>query len=129
MFPYLNRVGMESAWNVVAVWLNQCLPTGGIPSSVEVHGKHYKVLRELGQGGFSYVYLVQGPGTPGPANLFALKKVPCPFGQESLDKAMKEVEAYRRFQHPSIIHCIDYSVTQESNGTKTVYMVLPYYQV
>lgn len=80
------------------------------------------------QGGFSYVYLVQDTST---SELLALKKIRCPFGQESVAHAMKEVEAYKLFtssQH--IIHSVDYAIASERNdpGSKTVYVLLPYYQ-
>lgn len=88
------------------------------------------------QGGFSYVYLVQDKST---SELFALKKIRCPFGQESVSQALKEVEAYSLFtSQNNIIHSIDHCVSTESGskfrsdggdaGSKTVYILLPYYQ-
>ncbi len=91
------------------------------------------------QGGFSYVYLVQDTAS---AELFALKKIRCPFGAESVAQAMREVEAYRMFAHADgIIHSIDYNVATDRGGgggggnigdgggpAKTVYIVLPYYR-
>ena len=90
------------------------------------------------QGGFSYVYLVQDTAT---SQLYALKKIRCPFGQESVSQALKEVEAYTLFSSSSyIIHSIDHSVQTDSGikisgigndnsaGSKTVYILLPYYR-
>lgn len=80
------------------------------------------------QGGFSYVYLVSDTSSDA---LYALKKIRCPFGQESVSLAMKEVEAYTLFSpHPNIIHSIDYSVASDKSdpGAKTVYILLPYYR-
>lgn len=80
------------------------------------------------QGGFSYVYLVQDTST---SELLALKKIRCPFGAESVAQAMKEVEAYRLFSRsPGVIHSVDYSVATERNdeSSKTVYVLLPYYE-
>lgn len=82
------------------------------------------------------MYLVQDKAT---SELFALKKIRCPFGQESVSQALKEVEAYNLFASQSnIIHSIDHSVSTESGskfrsdggeaGSKTVYILLPYYQ-
>lgn len=75
------------------------------------------------------MYLVQSPGDP---TLYALKKIRCPFGQESVAQALKEVEAYSLFTpHPNIIHAIDHSVESERGadpGSKTVYILLPYYR-
>jgi len=80
------------------------------------------------QGGFSYVYLVQDSSNEA---LYALKKIRCPFGQESVAQAMKEVEAYALFSpHPNIIHSVDYCVSADRSdpGAKTVYILLPYYR-
>ncbi|KAI2784809.1 kinase-like protein [Daldinia loculata] len=102
-----------------------CFP--GSPT-LKINSRSFKILRLLGEGGFSYVYLVQDTAT---AELFALKKIRCPFGAESVQQAMREVEAYKTFSHtPNIIHSVDYSIASERNDAdaKTVYVVLPYYR-
>ncbi|KAK2758625.1 hypothetical protein FQN54_003315 [Arachnomyces sp. PD_36] len=108
------------------------------PSSpqLKINTRSFKLLRLLGEGGFSYVYLVQDKAT---AELLALKKIRCPFGQESVSQALKEVEAYSLFSpHRNIIQSIDHAVVTEAGskfrsdggdaGSKTVYILLPYYQ-
>ena len=63
--------------------------------------------------------------------LYALKKIRCPFGEESVTQAMKEVEAYVLFTpHPNIIHSVDYCIQKDKSdpGAKTVYILLPYYR-
>ncbi|CAI7647288.1 hypothetical protein N7533_012425 [Penicillium manginii] len=108
------------------------------PSSpqLKINNRSFKLLRLLGEGGFSYVYLVQDKAS---SELFALKKIRCPFGQESVSQALKEVEAYSLFTgDENIIHAIDHCVSTESGskfradggeaGSKTVYILLPYYQ-
>lgn len=81
------------------------------------------------QGGFSYVYLVEDTSTH---ELFALKKIRCPFGAESVQLAMREVDSYRLFSHiPGIISAYDHAVATErgaDEATKTVYILLPYYR-
>lgn len=66
------------------------------------------------------------------SEIFALKKIRCPFGAESVAQAMKEVDAYKLFSNaPGIIHSIDYAIATERGGgedTKTVYVLLPYYR-
>ncbi|EOD50465.1 serine threonine protein [Neofusicoccum parvum] len=102
-----------------------CFP--GTPQ-LKINGRSFKILRLLGEGGFSYVYLVQDNSGQ---NLYALKKIRCPFGQESVSQALKEVEAYSLFSpHPNIIHCIDHSIASDKSdpGAKTVYILLPYYR-
>ncbi|EPE36050.1 Protein kinase-like (PK-like) [Glarea lozoyensis ATCC 20868] len=102
-----------------------CFP--GSPQ-LKINSRSFKILRLLGEGGFSYVYLVQDTSNE---SLYALKKIRCPFGQESVALAMKEVEAYALFSpHPNIIHSIDYSVASDRSDptAKTVYILLPYYR-
>lgn len=120
--------------------MGSCLSCFPSTPTLKVNGRSFKILRLLGEGGFSYVYLVQDNAT---AELFALKKIRCPFGAESVAQAMREVEAYRLFaRSEGIIHSIDYSVATERGGgggggnigdsgggpAKTVYIVLPYYR-
>ncbi|KAL4902562.1 hypothetical protein BDW74DRAFT_169459 [Aspergillus multicolor] len=110
-----------------------CFPNS---PQLKINNRSFKLLRLLGEGGFSYVYLVQDKST---SELFALKKIRCPFGQESVSQALKEVEAYNLFtSERNIIHSIDHCVSTESGskfrsdggeaGSKTVYILLPYYQ-
>lgn len=55
--------------------------------------------------------------------LFALKKVIIMTGQEGVQAAMREIEAYRRFRHPNIIKLFDSAVVQdESADGKIIYM-------
>ncbi|KAI9745328.1 MAG: hypothetical protein M1818_001608 [Claussenomyces sp. TS43310] len=102
-----------------------CFP--GSPQ-LKINSRSFKILRLLGEGGFSYVYLVQDTSNE---SLYALKKIRCPFGQESVALAMKEVEAYSLFApHPNIIRCIDHCIVADRSdpGAKTVYILLPYYR-
>lgn len=124
-----------------------CFP--GSPQ-LKINNRSFKMLHLLGEvslgclgwcrsgltnsssqkGGFSYVYLVQETST---SQLYALKKIRCPFGQESVSQALKEVEAYTLFSpHPNIITSVDYSVASARDrsdpGSKTVYILLPYYR-
>ncbi|KAG5972229.1 hypothetical protein E4U58_006831 [Claviceps cyperi] len=107
-----------------------CFP--GSPT-LKINRRSFKILRLLGEGGFSYVYLVEDSTSH---QLFALKKIRCPFGAESVQQAMREVEAYRLFAHiPSIISAVDHEVATErgaaaadDDACKTVYVLLPYYR-
>ncbi|KKA30225.1 hypothetical protein TD95_004778 [Thielaviopsis punctulata] len=96
-----------------------CLP--GSPT-LKINSRSFKILRLLGEANTST------------AEVFALKKIRCPFGAESVAQAMKEVEAYRAFAGtPGIIHSIDYSIATErgsaaDDSSKTVYVLLPYYK-
>ncbi|KAG9240363.1 kinase-like domain-containing protein [Calycina marina] len=102
-----------------------CFP--GSPN-LKINSRSFKIQRLLGEGGFSYVYLVRDTSSD---ILYALKKIRCPFGEESVAHAMKEVEAYALFTpNRNIIHSVDYCVAVDRSdpGAKTVYILLPYYR-
>jgi len=81
-----------------------------------------KILKVLGEGGFSFVYLCQDEASGVSIALrpslrflvvvltmclqreFALKKIRCPTGSEDVRQAMREVEAYRRFK------CVEFDI-------------------
>ncbi|KAI5365963.1 putative serine/threonine-protein kinase, active [Septoria linicola] len=120
----LSHYVLDGLWQ-----LGNCFSCFPSTPSLKINGRSFKILRLLGEGGFSYVYLVQSPGDP---TLYALKKIRCPFGEESVSLALKEVEAYSLFTpHPNIIHAIDHAVESDRGGdagSKTVYILLPYYR-
>ncbi|ORZ03739.1 kinase-like domain-containing protein [Syncephalastrum racemosum] len=94
--------------------------------TIQINKRTFKVIRLLGEGGYSFVYLVQDVPT---GRLYALKKIRCPPGdQQAVSDAMREVDMYRMFQHDNIIKLLNTSITTERDGTKIVYMFLPYYK-
>ncbi|EGW30075.1 uncharacterized protein SPAPADRAFT_63693 [Spathaspora passalidarum NRRL Y-27907] len=105
-----------------------CLPTS---PTLSLNSTSYKIHRLLGEGGFSYVYLVSP--TSNPNSFYALKKIRCPFGtgDESYKNAMREIHNYHRFtnsQTPYIIQTIDECIISEVDGGQSVYILLPYFQ-
>lgn len=109
-------------------FLSYCIPylpfSNSHGATTLINSRSYRILRLLGEGGFSYVYLVADAET---GQEFALKKIRCTNDPESLTRALKEVQANRLFQHPYIIKIHDYAVVQELDGSKTIYVLLPYY--
>lgn len=108
--------------------ISNCLSCFPGSPKLKIGSRSFKIQRLLGEGGFSYVYLVEDLSNNG---LYALKKIRCPFGQESVAQAMKEVEAYALFSpNPNIIHAIDHSIESDRSdpSAKTVYILLPYYR-
>ncbi|KAJ1953909.1 Serine/threonine-protein kinase env7, partial [Linderina pennispora] len=86
-------------------------------------GRHtYRVSRQLGEGGFSTVYLVADTER---GSQFAMKKIYC-HTPDMFAKAQQEIAAYRRFRHRNIIRLVDALVEQAA--VRTVYMVLPLYK-
>ncbi|KAI8365244.1 kinase-like domain-containing protein [Radiomyces spectabilis] len=75
--------------------------------------------------GFSFVYLVEDASEH---RLLAVKKIRCPFGSQAVADAMRELDMYRMFRHEHIIQVLDTALVTESDGSKTIYMFLPYYK-
>ncbi|ORX59577.1 kinase-like protein [Hesseltinella vesiculosa] len=97
-----------------------CIPN----PNISINGRAYRIIKLLGEGGFAFVYLAQD----GSGNLYAVKKIRCTLETEDADAAQREVEIYRLFDHPNIIRMIDTSTETEEDGSKTIYIFLPYYK-
>jgi serine/threonine kinase 16 len=58
-----------------------------------------------------------------------MKKIRCTLGTEEADLAQREVDIYQLFSHKNIIKMLDSATITESDGSKTIYIFLPYYRV
>ncbi len=106
--------------------ISSCLHCFPSNPQLKINSRSFKILRLLGEGGFSYVYLVEDASMH---TLYALKKIRCPFGEESVSRALREVDAHRLFGHANIIPAVDHCVASErGDDQKTVYILLPYYR-
>ncbi|KAK6896658.1 Serine/threonine-protein kinase ENV7 [Candida tropicalis] len=105
-----------------------CFPTLSSPS-ININNRNYKIIKLLGEGGFSYVYLVSTT-TQSSQSYYALKKIRCPYGiqDESFKNALKEIKNYHRFKSPYIISSIDELIQSESDGSKNILILLPYFE-
>ncbi|KAI9483697.1 MAG: protein kinase [Benjaminiella poitrasii] len=111
---------LTSILDLFSSFVGCCIPS----SNLSINGRAYRIVKLLGEGGFSFVYLAQD----GSGDLFALKKIRCTLGTEEAELAQKEVDIYQMFSHKNIIKMIDSSTLTESDGSKTIYIVLPYYR-
>ena len=68
-------------------------------SALKINGRTFNVIKLLGEGGFSFVYLATDVDSQ---RTFALKKIRAP-NAETVKIAMAEIEAYRRFRSDNII--------------------------
>lgn len=107
-----------------------CFPSLQNPT-VSVNGVKFRIVRLLGQGGFSYVYLVYP--TNNSSLLYAMKKIRCPYGSHdaTFTNAMREVNCYSRFasaNSPFVVKSVDAAVISDPSGAKTFYILLPYFE-
>ncbi|XP_074621000.1 serine/threonine-protein kinase 16-like [Acropora palmata] len=89
--------------------------------SVRVNGRRYKVVKDLGEGAFSYVNLVHHG-----KERFALKRIrlQLPEQEEAFER---EVQAHRAVDHPNVLLLHDYDVV--TKGTyKEARMLVAYYK-
>ncbi|TFJ98350.1 plexin-A3 [Platysternon megacephalum] len=74
--------------------------------SLSIEGQRYLLLQRLGEGGFSYVDLVEGLQD---GRFYALKRILC-HDKEDRREALHEVEMHGLFEHPNILrleaHCM-----------------------
>lgn len=119
---------MDQVLSIISCCL-PCFP--GITSPyLSINNNKYKIVKLLGEGGFSYVYLVSQKSSN---SLYALKRIRCPFGSndEAYKNAIKEIKNYHRFESsktPYIIQSIDEAIVQESDGSRTINILLPYFE-
>ncbi|XP_077129233.1 serine/threonine-protein kinase 16 [Ranitomeya variabilis] len=80
-----------------------CICSRGV---ITIENKRYLFIQKLGEGGFSYVDLVEGVND---GRFYALKRILC-HDREDRKEAMHEVEMHRLFSHPNILrleaHCM-----------------------
>jgi len=112
-----------------------CTPIGNILSyifssvtpreKVTVNGDHYTLLREIGRGGYSVVYLAQEVTTK---LFFALKRV-IVFDEAQKETALVEVEILNKFNnHPHILRMYKYDLKPSTKpGAEEVLILLEYY--
>ena len=120
--------------------LLSALPCGAGGTHIDLNGRTYEVVKLLGEGGFSLVYLVRDPAS---GQQYALKKIRCQYGEASVRDALAEVDAMNRFRGPNVIRACDTAVVrddarasvlgnvpthdEESGQGRVVYILLPYY--
>ena len=111
------------------------LGVGGIGGSgevVTVGPRSLRVLKKIGEGGYSFVYLAEEV-LPAPAprrpQHFALKKV-LADSEEQLAAARHEIAVMRRLTHPNILPLVDAAIVrsaQTSSAGHVAYMLFPLY--
>ncbi|WFC97856.1 non-specific serine/threonine protein kinase [Malassezia yamatoensis] len=131
----LTELVLDTVYAVVS-----SLPCGSGSARIQINGKDYEILKLLGEGGFSLVYLIRDPAS---GQQYALKKIRCQNGEISVREALAEVDAMRRFRGPNVIRVCDAAVVrddanasvrgnvpahdEESGQGRIVYIVLPYF--
>jgi len=91
-------------------------------SNVTINNKKYAVLRDIGEGAFSYVQLVRYGNQS-----FALKRIRIQL-QEQDEAVKREVHAHRAIpEHPNVLKLVDFCVSKKGADSEAR-LLFPYYK-
>ncbi|XP_030180802.1 serine/threonine-protein kinase 16 isoform X2 [Lynx canadensis] len=91
--------------------------------TVVIDNKRYLFIQKLGEGGFSYVDLVEGLHD---GHFYALKRILC-HEQQDREEAQREADMHRLFHHPNILRLVGYCLRER--GTKhEAWLLLPFFK-
>ncbi|XP_042535167.1 serine/threonine-protein kinase 16 [Dipodomys spectabilis] len=91
--------------------------------TVIIDNKRYLFIQKLGEGGFSYVDLVEGLHD---GHFYALKRILC-HEQQDREEAQREANMHRLFHHPNILHLMAYSL-RERGAKYEAWLLLPFFK-
>ncbi len=103
------------------VLISLCCTVGCTITTVEVGERKLKVVRQLAEGGFSYVYLVEAQGK---GKQYALKKVLAQL-PEQCELARWEITIHKAFDHPHLMPLIDHAAVRLPNGAEEFRLLMP----
>ncbi|XP_062199480.1 uncharacterized protein LOC133901942 isoform X3 [Phragmites australis] len=114
--------------------------TGG--GDVWINERRFRVLRQIGEGGFAFVYLVREHQPPSDAALgrrashvsedgtYAMKKVLIQ-SKEQLDLVKEEIRVSSLFSHPNLLPLLDHAIiavkNQQGDWSHEAYLLFPVY--
>ena len=105
---------------VVYTWIvSLCCSVACSTSSVTINGRTFRVIRQLAEGGFSFVYLVESGGEK-----YALKKVLCQLPEQA-EQARWEIKVHESLEHPNCMPLIDTCVEPVANGGNEFRLLMP----
>ncbi|XP_063284634.1 serine/threonine-protein kinase 16 [Pelobates fuscus] len=95
-----------------------CICSRGV---ITIENKRYMFVQKLGEGGFSYVDLVEGVHD---GRFYALKRILC-HDREDRKEAVHEVEMHRLFNHPNILRLEGQCIIEKGSKWEA-WLLLPY---
>ncbi|WIA19338.1 hypothetical protein OEZ85_003970 [Tetradesmus obliquus] len=122
---------METLWDLIGRCSAFC-PTSIVPGLLPVevltvNNRSYRVIKQLGEGGYAFVYLAKELPTSerpsAPSDAVAIKKIIAASG-EKLSAARKEVEVLRALSHVHCLHLLDHAINPCSSSSSLAYSVL-----
>ena len=117
----LVDMGRDTASSVYNWIVSLCCSVACKTSSVNVNSRALRVIRQLAEGGFSFVYLVESG-----SEKFALKKVLTQLPEQA-DAARWEIKVHSSIDHPNCMPLIDHCVEPAANGAEEFRLLMPLY--
>jgi len=102
---------LSSIFGPVLSCLSGC---GGM--QIKLRDRKFRVMSTLGEGGFSFVYLVRDTRS---RKQFACKRILAQSEEQSRDVRW-EVEVHREFDHPNILRLEDYAFARTPTGEEAL---------
>jgi serine/threonine kinase 16 len=93
------------------------------PSKITINNKEYSVVKLLGEGGFSFVYLVKDSHSK-----YAVKSIKISLPEQE-DRLLAEIEAHQITKNSrNIIKLLDYECIKEGRRVTEGRLLLPFYE-
>ncbi|XP_020647701.3 serine/threonine-protein kinase 16 isoform X1 [Pogona vitticeps] len=89
--------------------------------TITINNKRYLLIHRLGEGGFSYVDLVEGLHD---GRFYALKRIMC-HDKDDRQEAMHEIEMHQLFEHPNILPLCAHAMV-EKGSKHEAWLLLPF---
>lgn len=121
----MDRTIVNKVHQLFAVFLTSILSLFSLFSSnsIKINQKSYKIISQIGEGGFSYVFLVSDPST---GAKFALKRVRIQL-PEHLTRVQAEIKAHSLVDNRHVIKLVD-SWVGKTNNLEEGLLLLPFYK-
>ncbi|KAJ3305038.1 Serine/threonine-protein kinase 16 [Kappamyces sp. JEL0829] len=91
---------------------------------IQLNQKTLVVLKELGEGGFSFVYLVKDKHD---GSLYALKRISTQYEEQGALLA-EEIAAHKQVDSPQVLKLVDSKIVVNNGRVVEGLLLLPYYQ-
>lgn len=102
------------------------LLTALLKPAVVVNGKKYKIMSQIGEGAFGYVYHVRSAHANDKGDSYALKKMICQTDEQMIE-AKREMDVMLKIDHCNVMPLLNFSYLRNKKGQDEVYMVMPLY--
>eukprot|EP00803_Ostreobium_quekettii_P007595 evm.model.scf_2946.2 EVM.evm.TU.scf_2946.2 scf_2946:6198-11456(+) len=130
---------MDSVWDYLTACCSalQSLQTYYfLPAQdVWINNRRFRILRQIAEGGYSFVYLAKELPTEDRATVldakYALKKI-LATTKEQLADAQREIDVLQKLRHPGVIPLLESGVVTEASAEggsmQVVYMLFPWFK-